>query len=261
MKHCALTILALLYVLSCHAQGYDEVVFEVRKPKPVVVKNYFYNNLPAWFQRDSYNTQNKTCVEKKDDTLFYYMVTPDRYNVKENNIDIYSNVNGVALCPIRLGQRDSIGFYFIGATLNRQINDTIWECFITRSGTSYLTPFCTYDTLITGIKRPRREDRFREQDTRHREAYMLDTNVVLNVGDTSYACVKVLVSYYSKQDRNRKKPFAGDGGWSYSRTYYYLRKFDFLPIKVEVADRVKKLRPSSPYTPDLSAFELYKAIE
>lgn len=232
----------MLYILVCPAQGYDEVVFEVRKPKPKIVQAYYYNRAPFWYGTDANNAKAQTCIQKEGDTLFYYLGSEDVFSKatakpKLDTLDV-ANKN-IALCPMYLGARDTPGYYFVGLFIYYNTNDTIWQKFMSRQGYWDITAFCTYDTLVTGNKRPRKEDRYTELDIRHREAYMLDSNTMLKVGDTTYACIKVLVSYYSKQDQVKGKWYAGGGGWGYSRTYYYLRKSDLLPMRIEHADRVK----------------------
>lgn len=248
MKHFALATLTLLCVFACSAQGYDEIVFEVKKKQDIKVSTYLYRQ-----QQQAPNASkgsapyNYSCIQKVGDTLFHYTLKNIRDTVGLTKDGYAPRID-----------RNNKYFDYQYCTVYNVINDTVWEKRIYSNGYFSYEMFCNNNMLTTGSK----EDYIRKwnvEETFYRIAYMLDSNVRIGVEGKVYDCIKVLVSYGTPQTNgrviNKTTP------WLYSRTYFYLLKSNYLPIKIVPANKVKKLDTYSDYIPDAPPFELIKAIE
>ena len=248
MKHCALTILTLLYVLICHAQEYDEVLFEVKKKAEEKVCTYLYSQqqeVPSMWKGGAPN--NYSCIQKVGDTLYHFTI---------KNISDTVGLIKDGFAP-RI-ERNSKYFDYQYATVHNMVNDTICEKRIYGNGYFSYEMFCNRNLLTTGSKEEYIRRWNREEST-YRMSYMLDSNVRIGVNGNVYNCIKVLVSYGTPQTDGRR--ISKTTPWMYSRTYFYLRKTDFLPIMIETASDVKELNPNADYQLQSPAFEMFKAIE
>lgn len=247
----ALTVLGL--------QGQDEVEFTVQKQKDAGVSTYYFrqalNKNGNWI---SSVPAGRFCVQKRDG-IFHY------YTLKDPHDTIGLLRNGYAR-KIEAGNKY---FDHHHAMVYLNLNDTIWHKRLNADKYNGSSKFCNYTVLApdiyidttTDIPPPGWVTVTIPSVTR--TAYMIDTNVTLIVGDTSYACLKVLESFKAQRRENYRKGTV----WKtrdvdyYERTYYYLRKSDYLPIKIETASTVQKLEPYATYTPEVYLLQLVKAFE
>ncbi|MBS1613812.1 MAG: hypothetical protein JST49_13405 [Bacteroidetes bacterium] len=250
MKHCALTILTLLYVLTCLAQEYNEVVFEVKKNAEEKVCTYLYSQQQQVFSNWKGSApSNYSCIQKIGDTLYHYTI--------KNIADTVGLIKD-GLAP-RI-DRGSKYFYYQYATIYNVVNDTVWEKRIYSNGYVRYEMFCNSNVLSNGSKEDflGRMGRGMEESV-YRTAYMLDTNTHLTVDGKKVDCIKVLVTYGIPQIKGNR--ITRNTSWLYDRTYLYLRKTDFMPVMIETASEVEDLNPYAPYELQTPAFKLFKAIE
>lgn len=239
-----LTILAFCFALSVNAQ--DEVEFIVqRKAEPELVKTYLFKQ-----QRLRFGSQRKdtitdyTCIINIKDTLFHYM-----HNIRPKDT---SRLDVVDCHPHLTKYKDS-SLIYLYSTYHYKTNDTVWECTRYKNDSTICYPYFSDSLVIRG-----------KGVWKKRITYMLDKNVALNVGDTTYQCVKILVNYlrtYKRIVETKSGGFIFGTYKVYERAYYYLRKSDYLPVRVEFAEAVRKLSPYQPYVFDEPPIEMYKAIE
>lgn len=250
MKHCALTILSLLYVLSCLAQGYEEVVFEVRKKQDAKVCTYLYSQQQQVFSTWKGGApSNYSCIQKIGDTLYHYTI--------KNIADTVGLIKD-GLAP-RI-DRGSKYFDYQYATIYNVVNDTVWEKRIYSNGYVRYEMFCNSNVLSNGSKEDflGRMGRGMEESV-YRTAYMLDTNTHLTVDGKKVDCIKVLVTYGIPQIKGNR--ITRNTSWLYDRTYLYLRKTDYLPVKIDTSSQVNAINPYAEYELNVPSLELFKTIE
>jgi hypothetical protein len=236
MKHCALTILALLCTFACTAQQYEEVEFEVKKSEPIIqLKEYYYTVIE---QRLRDTSERTMLIRNENDTLFFYWIR-DRIHA----MDTVMNIKLGCLYPSRLG--DSIGILMLRMQYAKSGDSTL-SIIYTNNGRADTGILFSSEMISRPI--PIFPLIF-AQYARKQRVFLIDSNVTVAIGDTSYSCTKLLASSihfhkrtitFGKNKRNPTYIWIGHKKM-HSVVYYYFRNADMLPIKIETAASVSKL--------------------
>lgn len=251
-------LLILFTLMAFQSQAQNEVEFTVQKQKDADVSTYYFrqavNKNGHWI---SSVPAGRFCVQKRDG-IFHY------YTLKDPHDTIGLLGNGYAK-KIEAGNKY---FDHNHAMVYVNRNDTIWHKRLNADSYNGSYKFCNYTVLepyidTTTYTQPLSGVIEVIGVPLIRTVYMIDTNVILRIGDTSYACLKVLESYKGQ----RRESYRKGAVWKtrdidyYERTYYYLRKSDYLPVKIETASTTQKLEPYASYTPEAYLLQLVKAFE
>lgn len=251
-----IVILFAFALTTLGLQAQDEVEFVVQKQKDTGVGTYYFrqalNKNGNWI---SSVPAGRFCVQKRDGIFHYYTLK-----------DPHDTIGLMRKGYSRKIEAGNEYFNYNHAMVYINLNNTIWHKRVS-AGNDNAYKFCNYGELIPYIDTTTYTSPpgwiTETIPSIIRTAYMIDTNVTLRVGDTSYVCLKVLECFKGQRLENYRKGAV----WKtrdtdyYERTYYYLRKSDYLPIKIETASTVQKLEPYAPYTPEVYLLQLVKAIE
>ena len=176
MKHFALTILALLYVLTCLAQEYNEVVFEVRKPKQV--NTYYYKETTRDWKTKDGATLSFLCSQNEGDTFHFY-------SLNAFSLDSISDIR-----TSLKHRKDTVNVKYLYHSYYSKYGDTIIERKTGTDGRSHgHLIFC--DSAYE-MRQGLIPHKVYKRGKIGRATYMVNKNVEIKVGDSIFTCIKVL---------------------------------------------------------------------
>lgn len=226
-------------------QAQDEVEFVVQKKQDVHSTAYLYSGISQNKLSKGSSTEYIT-VYHVADTFFYHYTSFNRDTLKQAIPYLaisYHTLHDTTYAEIRYRDTTEIRPMFIKGT------KVLYNA---------LSPYSFFDAPFTIGARIDNDAKL----------VMIDSNATIKVNDTTYQCIKLAAANEVPTDANyirTKKGYVlkSNPDTYYATTIYYLRRSDYLPIRISVTEGVQKQFPSkSTFTiPDGAVWQLYKAIE
>lgn len=235
MRQILFFLLSFYIASTAYSQEYEEVEFEVKKKEyPTTSKSGVYvYRLPNYISEKGKGNAYGT-IWLHGDTFIYY----------KGNINTQSDTSKPVIKMRYLKHVDTVSVHYI---TNRE--DTVLPLF-NNNVQANVIPVIPW-VLWTN-------DPINAQSI-----YMKAKNVSVVAGDTSYSCIKLLVTapvLHAEPEKVNGEHVPSKEKW-YSVNYYYLRQVDYLLVKVEEAGDVRDIKDTINQPIVQVLYELYKVFE